>query len=478
MKFTLTFCGGSRDGEQLSLSTTDKLRIGRRPSSEIAFDPRHDLDVSARHAELDVTEGVVEIRDLGSSNGTYLEGVRIERARIRSGQQIFFGEHGIGLRIQFEPDANEQKEHAAAPMGPRTVRRMIDHALDQARGSTGKIGRSTAFLSSMVNQAVRRSTRRFRLTASLVIGVLLLIIAALLGLRYRERQHAEDDSQRLRKQVAQLLQSLHAAKSDADRQTIAASLQSLNRKLAQGDTSLGKRIVVGNLRAVYLMAATKSGHQRGFCTAFAIGQRTLATNAHCVVALGRLKAAGAKPFVVMNRNPRLRLDIVQSEHHPAYYPGIKTIGADVGLLRVSQDLPALAHFASDRDLHRLESGDVMFTYGFPGRLAEVASPNATLVRGVIGRVTRLDGRLGDASQNVLIQHSAFTSGGTSGSPIFDERGRVIAVNAGGYVEPGSMRVVDPRTGRTGQFRVAQKLAGYNFGIRADVIQALVQDIGW
>ena len=93
-------------------------------------------------------------------------------------------------------------------------------------------------------------------------------------------------------------------------------------------------------------------------------------------------------------------------------------------------------------------------------------------------MTRLDGSHGASRHNVLIQHSAFTSGGTSGSPIFNARGRVIAVNAGSYVEPGTMHVMNPLTGRASRLRVAKQLAGYNFGIRVDVLAGLIERLGW
>ncbi|MCK5798877.1 MAG: trypsin-like peptidase domain-containing protein, partial [Deltaproteobacteria bacterium] len=87
--------------------------------------------------------------------------------------------------------------------------------------------------------------------------------------------------------------------------------------------------------------------------------------------------------------------------------------------------------------------------------------------------TKLNGDTGSFKENKLIQHSAFTSGGTSGSPIFDASGKVIAVNAGGYVESGTLRVMDPSSGRSRALRVAKQLSGYNFGIRVDVLRAFL-----
>lgn len=231
--------------------------------------------------------------------------------------------------------------------------------------------------------------------------------------------------------------------------------------------------MLANRDAIYLMAFSGGGRSKGFCTAFAVQRRLLATNAHCVVALNKFRAMGYRTFLVLNRQPKRIYTIARAVRHPRYHKPVTSISEDVGLLFVRKDLPKQVTLASQEALAKLESGDRMYTYGFPGRLARVHSPNATLAQGIVGRLTKLNGDHGSFRQNLLLQHSAFTSGGTSGSPIFDEQGRVIAINAGGYVESGTMKVMDPNTGTSRSLRVAKQLSGYNFGIRVDVLRALM-----
>jgi len=65
-----------------------KYRLGRK--AECAFVVDH-LSISRIHAELIVKTESVLIKDLGSMNGTYVDGLRITEAEVKSGQAVRFG---------------------------------------------------------------------------------------------------------------------------------------------------------------------------------------------------------------------------------------------------------------------------------------------------------------------------------------------------------------------------------------------------
>jgi pSer/pThr/pTyr-binding forkhead associated (FHA) protein len=80
---------GENAGSRFALSA-DRVRIGRHPDSDIFLD---DVTVSRRHAEILSDATGYHVKDVGSLNGTYVNGERIERAALRDSDQIQVGKY-------------------------------------------------------------------------------------------------------------------------------------------------------------------------------------------------------------------------------------------------------------------------------------------------------------------------------------------------------------------------------------------------
>src|SRR5436309_16137955 len=84
--------GGGRAGETFPLGT-DETTVGRSPDCDIFLD---DVTVSRKHAVVARREAHLEIEDLGSLNGTFLNRRRIESAaRLSDGDELQIGKYRL-----------------------------------------------------------------------------------------------------------------------------------------------------------------------------------------------------------------------------------------------------------------------------------------------------------------------------------------------------------------------------------------------
>lgn len=70
------------------LLDSDLIRVGRSTDADIFLD---DVTVSRRHAEFHRKEGHYTLVDVGSLNGTYLNGERIEQSKLVRGDEVQIG---------------------------------------------------------------------------------------------------------------------------------------------------------------------------------------------------------------------------------------------------------------------------------------------------------------------------------------------------------------------------------------------------
>jgi pSer/pThr/pTyr-binding forkhead associated (FHA) protein len=108
-RISVTHLSGLRQGEREVLSSLPII-IGRAPGSHLRL-AANDTRASAKHAELYLENNRLYIRDLNSTNGTYISGKRVEATRLVNGDIVEFGTDGPKLRFEFEQ--KEAKEVVA-----------------------------------------------------------------------------------------------------------------------------------------------------------------------------------------------------------------------------------------------------------------------------------------------------------------------------------------------------------------------------
>ncbi|HEX6964990.1 MAG TPA: adenylate/guanylate cyclase domain-containing protein [Gemmatimonadaceae bacterium] len=91
MPYRLTSTDGAHSFE---LREDVPLVVGRAPSSDV---PLFHPTISRRHARLECDASAIHVSDLGSSNGTYVNGQRVDCARVEPGDTITFGQLSFHL---------------------------------------------------------------------------------------------------------------------------------------------------------------------------------------------------------------------------------------------------------------------------------------------------------------------------------------------------------------------------------------------
>ena len=86
--FALRFISGKYQGGEYPLGEGGELVIGR--SSDLDMVLIEDM-VSRKHAKISLAPGQITISDLGSTNGTFVNGEKVKRARLKEGDRILIG---------------------------------------------------------------------------------------------------------------------------------------------------------------------------------------------------------------------------------------------------------------------------------------------------------------------------------------------------------------------------------------------------
>jgi pSer/pThr/pTyr-binding forkhead associated (FHA) protein len=98
------------------------LTIGRSPDMDINV---NDPNISRRHCEVAMRDGVCTVRDLKSRNGTYVNGEKIDTYNVNGGDVIKIGSTAIFIH--------------EATKGPSTMMREIQHEMDDGGKGYGTI---------------------------------------------------------------------------------------------------------------------------------------------------------------------------------------------------------------------------------------------------------------------------------------------------------------------------------------------------
>lgn len=125
MKLFLTIESGTLAGQTFDL-TSGFITIGRSDNCSVRFDPLNEKIASKQHAFIEAKEDGFYLTDNNSTNGTYVNGERIQTIKLNSGDRIQFGTNGNTASVSIERQTIQE------PMSAPTVFQPADAGQFQA----------------------------------------------------------------------------------------------------------------------------------------------------------------------------------------------------------------------------------------------------------------------------------------------------------------------------------------------------------
>jgi hypothetical protein len=139
-RIELHYVEGPRKGE-IEAFRQPSITIGRAPDCHLVFP--NERGTSAHHAVIRNVDGRFELFDSHSTNGTFVNDMRIQHTTLEDGDVIRFGVFGPQVRVRFPPPAElpgPVPDLLDAPRDPppapaRPVARTIVHDVAQLPGA-------------------------------------------------------------------------------------------------------------------------------------------------------------------------------------------------------------------------------------------------------------------------------------------------------------------------------------------------------
>ena len=209
-----------------------------------------------------------------------------------------------------------------------------------------------------------------------------------------------------------------------------------NRKPAPRYAAIGARAAA----SVFAIVSDDGTRRTVIGTAFAVdADRHLATNAHVAEAVRRRRALAIRGDTYESR------PITDVVIHPDWKPG--SIRNDVALLRLEGGEPLVAlPLAAEGLFATLRRGTALTSFGFPAAWSDGVRPRGRRAVDVVGDLR------GD-----YLEAGLSIAPGTSGSPVFDEAGDVVAIVAGGDFVKGQDGALVPSGSRVNWAISAERL---------------------
>jgi len=135
LRFGLRFISGKYQGGEYPLGEGQEIVIGR--SSELDMVLVEEM-VSRKHARIALADGVITIEDLGSTNGTFVNGEKVDRGTLKEGDRVLVGTNILKV-MAIAQDGDQQLDLKAVAAGRVTARQKMSRVGDEPPRMSGSL---------------------------------------------------------------------------------------------------------------------------------------------------------------------------------------------------------------------------------------------------------------------------------------------------------------------------------------------------
>ncbi len=434
------FHRGSQSGTQVQLAQA-VIRIGRHPENDLRFHVELDRDASSRHAEIRLEDGRYVLTDLGSTNGTILNGERITGPRaLQDGDTIEFGPNGpaVGLTIlglgERRPEVRQTRSSTPLEAEPATAARPKQNTevriAEAVRKETGSLRRMVLILvvlvvgGGAVAMAITMRTARAGQAAVASLVTANDSLSRLLDARLSQTGVGAAAIQEARAEIDRLSAELRSTQQRGENvSAIADRLRASQERTASFARTDYSAILAANKAAVVFVAVELESGEAATGTGFnLLPDGLIVTNRHVV----------HPPNGQVAKRIAVVFEGTKGEWRFASVESISETD-ELAFLRITRPGPYPTINGIARDSDKVRLGDPVAILGFPlgnataGMEGSINTlrPAATLGIGTVSKTLEEN-----------IQLDAYAAQGSSGSPVFDARGLVIGVLFGAAGESG------------------------------------------
>lgn len=411
------------------------IAIGRHPINDLRFDAERDLDVSSRHAELRIVGERCVLVDLGSTNGTLVNGQIVDGERVlNDGDVLSFGADGPQAEFRVvgeQPSASVGNVARTSVSGP-SVGRMntTERVAIAVQEQTGTLKKVVAGLAVVVILGAVAAVWMTRKSAAETREQLAALVSAndslsrALEARLGQTGIADASLAAARAESQRLSRALQEQQErGGDLSAAAAAVRDARTRTASMAAMDYSAIAEANQRAMVFMMVEFPDSSRSTGTGFnVLPSGLIVTNRHVVQQPDGTRAQRiAVAFDgTSGQWKRAMIEVVSETDELAFlritsagtYPVVNGVARDDATAAVGRPVAILGYPLGTS------------TAGMSGSINTV-TPSATLSVGTVSK------RVPDT-----MQLDAFAAQGSSGSPVFDSRGIVVGVVYGGATESG------------------------------------------